>query len=385
MKLTFAEELASFSRSNDILRKDEFEQILRATSRYLEANFEITKMERLVERVFRGVPHLAQTLDREDEYEPYPIRDNEDRAHGLNAYAFISKRSIWVIPEDETSTLEGSTTYREMWTPNEPAELPHYLSLPGVDGDERQARSTRTLISIPTINKNVTTSLIYFEADSLIYANERAKEELEQIATSISRLFDLSEQNRDTHKETEEELSLLDESSRKVWTWAVTPPSLFFAYPEGADDEVLTELREQLSTLEHQGFMKVFDWREFHEGGRITDKIEEEIGEANYFVGYLSERQDNGSESRFYDNPNVMYEAGMFQGLANDVTRPARSWLLIREPDSMAPFDIITMNLLLIPRNDDGALNRVEFSAEMGNRLAGLIPEVENGPEAEDD
>jgi hypothetical protein len=375
MKLTFAEELASFARSVDILRRGELDQVLRAAIRYLEGNFEISKMERLVERVFRGVPHLAQTLDKEDEYEPYPVRDEEGRAHGINAYAFISKRCLWVIPEDEEQTLEASTAYSELWTPEEPADLPHYLRLPGTEGDERQPRSTRTLIAIPIVSRGITTSLIYFESDSCIKSNERARRELELIANAVSRLFDLAEQNRETHKGTEEELSLLDESSRGVQNWGVNP-SLFFAYPEDADEEVLAELKQQLDGLAGDGIVDVFDWREFHEGGSITDRIEEEIGEAHYFVGYLSERLENGSKSRFYDNPNVMYEAGMFQGLANDVTQRAKGWLLIRESESMAPFDIITMNLLLVPRDDAGNFKKSEFVTELANRLATLVPEI---------
>lgn len=55
----------------------------------------------------------------------------------------------------------------------------------------------------------------------------------------------------------------------------------------------------------------------------------------------------------------------MFQGLAHDATQRAWNWLLIREPDSMAPFDLVTVNMLLVPRNENGSLKKGEFMTEL--------------------
>lgn len=374
MKITFGEELESFARSIDLLRLDEFESVLTAVRRYLEENFAITKIETLVERVFQGMTYLAQTLDRDDEYEPYRIRDDNGEPHGLNAYAFIVKRPIWVVPEDPDTTLENSVVHLELWMPEDDTTLPDYMRLPGRENEPRGPRTTKTLIAIPMVTRNVTTSLVYFESDDLIRASDPAKEELERIARSVTRLQRLYEQNQDTHKATGQEIDVLGESSRRVEDWGVSLPSLFFAYPERSDPDVVKELQSQLEALEERELTRLFDWHEFYEGGRITEKIEEEIGSAKYFVGYLSERQDDDSARPFYDNPNVMYEAGMFQGLAHDVTQRAWNWLLVREPDSLAPFDLTTVNMLLVPRNDDGSLMVDDFKMELGKRLANLVP-----------
>lgn len=64
----------------------------------------------------------------------------------------------------------------------------------------------------------------------------------------------------------------------------------------------------------------------------------------------------------------------MFQGLVNDFTQRATSWLLVREPDSLAPFDISTVNMLLVPRKKSGSLKKSEFTESLSQRIANLIP-----------
>lgn len=182
------------------------------------------------------------------------------------------------MPEKGDSTLEESTPYRELWMPEDNPHLPSYVRLPRQEGQPRKHRTTRTLIAVPMVIRSVTTSLMYFESDELIHASDRAKEELERIARALTRLYTLYEHNQDTHKATGQEIDELAESSRSVQDWGVTLPSLFFAYPERSDPDVISELQSQLDDLEKRGLTRLFDWREFHEGGRITDKIEEEIG-----------------------------------------------------------------------------------------------------------
>ena len=373
MRLTFGEELESFARSIDILRFEELQDVLGSTRRYLKENFNITKVERLVERVYQGVPQLEPTLDTEDQYEHYPVRDEKGQPYGLNACAFVRKRSQWVVSEDEEATLDEATSFKELWNPAIQEELPRYVRLPDSDGQDRPARQTRTLIAIPMVKRGSTTSLVYFESDEAMRASPRARNELEGIANAIARLHELADNNQDTHRATGEELGFLDESSRAVHDWGVSVPSLFFAYPDDADDAVMTELNRQLGLMKAGNAIRLFDWRENYEGGRIPDKIEKEIGGATYFVAYLSQQPREGAEHAFFDNPNVMYEAGMFQGLANDVTQRATSWLLVREPDSLAPFDISTVNMLLVPRHKDGSLKVRKFNEALSQWLTNLI------------
>ena len=374
MKLTFGEDLESFARSIDICRFEEFEDVLDSTREYLEANFNITKVERLAERVYHAAPNLEPTLNTEDQYEHYPVRDDHEEANGLNACAFIRKRKQWVVPEDKEATLDEAIAYRELWNPNEKEDLPRYVRLLSSDGQLRSPLQTKTLISIPMVKRGTTTSLVYFESEDTLVASERARDELEGIAKAIARLHELADQNDDTHLATAKEIKFLGKSSQGVQDWGVSVPSLFFAYPDDADEEVMAEFSKQLTVMESGNVIRLFDWRTNYEGGRIPDKIEKEIGGATYFVAYLSEQQGEAAKHAFFDNPNVMYEAGMFQGLVNDVTQRATSWLLVREPDSLAPFDISTVNMLLVPRKKSGSLKKSEFTESLSKRIANLIP-----------
>lgn len=76
----------------------------------------------------------------------------------------------------------------------------------------------------------------------------------------------------------------------------------------------------------------------------------------------------------YFDNPNVLYEAGVFQGPATDPTSRGQNWMLLRERDSPeAPFDITTVNTLMIPRDDDGNLLERDFEVAVQARLDQLI------------
>jgi hypothetical protein len=234
-------------------------------------------------------------------------------------------------------------------------------------------RKVRALVSIPVTRRSITTSLIYFESDDVIHPSDAAKDELELVARAVARLYDLKVQNKETHSATSDELDVLDTASRVELDWEAVS-SLFWAYPESGNDGVLAVLERTLQTAGAQDEFKLFDWKRNASGGRIPAEIEEQIRKAKYFVAYLSQPSSGADGPRYVDNPNVLYEAGVFQGLANLPTRSGHPWMLIREKDSPeAPFDITTFNTLVVPRDDRGELLERDFESEFKKRLDALL------------
>jgi hypothetical protein len=375
MKDSFGEALRSFSNSIDLLRDDEFARVLSSTRRYLETNFSISKIERLGEVVKAGVPHLAPTLSEDDAYDLYPVRTDDGKPFGVNAAAFTSGSNLWVVPSaaEPDATLDTAEEYEELWNPNEPITLPRFVRLPGPNGQPRPVRKVRALVSIPVTRRSITTSLIYFESDDVIHPSDAAKDELELVARAVARLYDLKVQNKETHSATSDELDVLDTASRVELDWEAVS-SLFWAYPESGNDGVLAVLERTLQTAGAQDEFKLFDWKRNASGGRIPAEIEEQIRKAKYFVAYLSQPSSGADGPRYVDNPNVLYEAGVFQGLANLPTRSGHPWMLIREKDSPeAPFDITTFNTLVVPRDDRGELLERDFESEFKKRLDALL------------
>lgn len=377
MKDSFGLTLRSFANSIDILREDEFQRVLSSTRKYLANNFNINKVERLSEIVKSGVPHLAPTLSEDDQYDLYPVRDEEGRPNGLNAAAFTRRCNFWVTPckEESDKTLDTAETYDELWNADDAYDLPRFVRLPGPDGEPRPPRSTRTLISVPISRRQAITALMYYESPDLLKPTDRAKEELSGIAQSLARLYDLQLQNKETHSATARELDEMEEICRVQGDWGAVP-SLFWAYPEDGNGDVLALLERVLRAGAAAERFQLEDWRQNRSGGRVPVEIERKIRSATYFVAYLSEPSGSADSDgpTYTDNRNVLYEAGVFQGIALDPTSRGQNWMLIREKASPeAPFDITTVNTMIVGRDEAGGLLEREFELEVEARLKAFI------------
>ena len=370
--MSFGEALRSFSNSIDVLREDEFERVLFAAREYLAENFAVVTVDRLAEVVSEGQQKLAPTFT-DTEYDLYPVRTADGEPNGLSAAAFTSKRKMWVTPssEEKYETLTTAGARIERWNPDSPAELPRFLRVTDEHGNAMGERS-RTLISIPIKRRNMTTAVVYFESEDLLLPSDRAKEEFEKIAKALARLYDLKTFDKETHDATAEEIATLSKVSRNRYDWRALP-SLFWAYPGSGDADVLKIIENALAQGARDHRYTIDDWGKNHSGGRIPDDIERKIRSAAFFVAYLSQPdgEDEDGRPQYADNPNVLYEAGVFQGLAADSTSGTKHWLLIREPASpQAPFDIMTVNTLIVDRDDTGDLDGGKFGTRVRERLA---------------
>jgi len=356
MRASYGAALRSFANSIDILRDDEFKSVLSATKEYLENNFNVTTVERLSEVVSEGIPKLAPSFG-DDQYDLYPVRNEDGTPNGISSAAFTTKRNLWVTPDDGLDqTLIRAEKLQDRWDPDRDIDLPTYLDVHDAD-DEPIGGRVKTLISIPIRRRGSTIALVYFESEDVLVPSDRAKDEFAEIAKSLAWLYDLNVHNRETRDATEEEIRALEKASRETYDWRPVV-SLFFAYPGDGESDVNTALAEILQDRASQNWFTLDDWAKNKSGGRIPAEIEGKIRSAAYFVAYLSEPSGAVGDHapRYVDNPNVLYEAGVFQGLVDDTNR-SNNWLLIREKSSPEPpFDIGTFNTLIVPRDDQGTL-----------------------------
>lgn len=396
MKETFGTALRSFANSIDILREEEFRLVLSATQNYLRGNFRITTVERLSEVVSEGIPKLAPTFG-DNPYDLFPVR-TDGGPNGISAMAFTSKRSMWVTPADGSgsSIVNAGSRICERWEPGHSVTLPSYLPLA-----KKVGTRVGTLISIPIERQGSVTAVVYFESERVLEPSGRAKDELEAIAKSLAWLYELKVHDLDTRSATAREIAELQDVSMNDYDWRPRP-SLFWAYPGSGADDVRGVVDAALQVLVAEGAFTLDDWSDNQSGGRIPAQIEQQIRSAEYFVAYLSEpasahatnasasAQTSASSSAsdstspafaqpespdatvYVDNPNVLYEAGVFQGLGAQTSR-SENWLLIREENAPdPPFDLGTVNTLLVPR-EDGQLLSEEFETRVNDRIENLF------------
>ncbi len=376
MKDTFGAALRSFANSIDLLGEDEFRLVLSATRNYLRANFRITTVERLEEVVSEGVPKLAPTFG-DNPYDLFPVRTN-GKPTGISATAFTEKRSMWVTPTEQggSSLVHAGGNLHEQWEPGRAVELPPYLRV-----IKKMGARVGTLISVPIERQGSVTALLYFESERVLEPSERAKDEIEAIATSLAWLYELKAHEMDTRSATARAIAELQDASMDDFDWRPRP-SLFWAYPETGAADVREVVHAALEDLVAKGVFTLDDWKDNQSGGRIPALIEEQIRSAEYFVAYLSEpapveasgEQAKSTDRKMYvDNPNVLYEAGLFQGLGGGPSR-IEHWLLIREKiSSDTPFDLETVNRLEVPRGANGELLGEDFKKAVRARLEKLV------------
>jgi len=95
-----------------------------------------------------------------------------------------------------------------------------------------------------------------------------------------------------------------------------------------------------------------------------------DIGNSELGLCYFSEPT---TEGQFQDNPNVLFEAGMMQALANSPSTRLRAWIPVREKESPSiPFDIASERILSVDRAD-GKLDKTSFADALRKRVATLI------------
>ena len=118
------------------------------------------------------------------------------------------------------------------------------------------------------------------------------------------------------------------------------------------------------------------DWRMSTEPGAISAQIKKSIAESPFGICYLSERvATRRTEARaFVDNPNVLFEAGMFH--ARSTASESARWIAIREQASAAvPFDLADNRFVLVPRDKVTGLATERLRAMLASSLSVLLKE----------
>ena len=371
-RITFGHKLLNFANSVDILEEESFGKIQDYIESYLREVLKIKYVRLMLmrETVNGQLMLVKYTLNR-DEQTFLPIKDGE-KYNGQMAYAFDQNRRLWITADSETKTLNNCTRYVDHWSSTESESLPPYQQI-----DHTVDIKTSILVPIRRDNKitdnNYILGVVNFESQKYLRFNKNAEQELKDISFTLGKLFQLYEarkfQKTNTFAVITELKNELHEFTEEFENYFFErKPNIFFAFSSRGDREVIGTVKEVVRN-EFAYSLTLIEWDDEKNLGAITPQMLENIKNSEYFICYLSEKDEN---SFFYlDNPNVLIELGLFLG-KQIRTGHFKNIIILRESNSKMPlpFDIQDMFTLEVSRyGEEKKLNRDAFISSISRKI----------------
>jgi len=363
---TFAGHLKQFSRSVDIVDKATFDGVRDLIIRYVKRELgEQSYFELLRERPAGAAMDLDTFWSSENRSQLLSLRHQDGTFESAAAFSFAKEKPLWVVGRNRDS-LENCQPgdCRGQWS--QVTDLPPHRSPTN--------RPMKTLITLPLRRKRPL-GLFYVESPRYLEAAELARNEFSLLADSLATLLDLWEKNETHSDNTVEAVDNLRDMITNAQFPRLTRPQVFIAHSARADKQVTGVIRQVLQQYETK--IDITYWNDISEAGNVTVQIGEKIVNSRFGICYLSE-PTNAAESgtRFVDNPNVIFEAGMLHALANAPNAPPSGWIPIRERESSsAPFDFAHERILEVARLSTGEV-APNFETDLRSRVNALL-----GPE----
>ncbi len=353
---SFGEALDDFASSVDIADERVLTEVDELLQKYLLEELDFDFYEVLLERWVGAENGPERVLDTRlyhggNNFPNVPVKGG---AANQTAYCFVKDRPLWITAAGE-KPLKDAKAYVDTWSGTPLRGLPRYRA--------GNSFHIRTSIIQPLRNGQGAFGVINVESSEFRTCNRWAKRELELIASGVASIIERAESREGSQQGTDRSIGRLrDFAGTKRWN-LVKKPKLFVACSERADSEVVAAMRK---VVERRADHDVIFWREHRGRGDIRQRMLRILRESRVIVCYLSEPAENG---QYADNPNVLIEAGIAQGLNcawEDV-----GMVVVREEGSTTaiPFDLGGHEVLHVPRTPRGILSKREFNKQLSERV----------------
>lgn len=312
----------------------------------------------------------TETLHR-DEYGGYSS-ERPDLGYGQVAYAFTNNTSLWITGKNK-DLLRGTQDYVDLWNEASTSKIPIF----GAANEDVNHHKTKTsiIILIRNAGNRVPIGVMNFEIEKYLIPSKKYKKNLEELAKAISTFLQLSDSREQQKNNTESILRKIQQKPIEELTPLedlLGKPQVFIAYSGMCDNNVLDCIKECLKKYEEAGKFDVQYWKDEHKRENIDQYILNTIKTSRYGIVYFSEKSETG----YTDNPNVLFEAGMFHALVNDRDEDTltKDWILIRERKSMekTPFDFAHERIIWVERNGKGAIKKQAFLDDLTKTIEKL-------------
>lgn len=281
------------------------------------------------------------------------------------AYCYYFDRPLWITAKNE-GTLENAADgeYLDTWSGKvKPLpKFPRYKS-----GNDH---AIKTSIIQPLRDRDGPFGVINFESKDHLAVNDLAREELALVADAVSSILFRFLSQRVAGEGTAEAIKQLP-TFVSAERWSVTQqPKIFVGFAKGADADVVKAILEVAGDVD--GYeAAVWTDEKYNETGVIRQDMLQILREARAAICYLSQRPADDDRGKYVDNPNVLFEAGIAEGLRcvwDDFLL-----IPIREGedscDARLPVDLQPLRALVVDRDDDGSLIEDDFKNRLRQRL----------------
>lgn len=367
MPQSFGDQLKLFALSIDVVDGNRFIQIGEMINNYCEQVLDIQHTRVFLKGSVEGQPGLDRYRLGEDvrDSSSRRIKNGQGEYNGQSCFAFDKEASMWIVSKSK-GLLSENTDYVDLWS--NITNIPKYRSIQDYSSEDNT--KMKTSIIVPIKCREELLGAVNFETTAYLEITAEAKNELTKIAETICILRTLLASSRGQKHNTDTAMKHLKESLKKPQP-KLTKPKIFLASSIRAKADVIGVIKTVLERFNDSIDLEY--WKENHAPGNINEQLLNNIAACRYGLCYFSEEHVEGGH-RFRDNPNVLFEAGMFHGRSDEMASSPKSWLPIREEDSPdIPFDFAQQRILWVKRDDDGKLKDEIFERDLSLALFELI------------
>lgn len=364
---SFGFDLRRFARAVDIVDDDVIHEVGTLVLDYGHRALTVEHMEIMREQMVGGEAGLG-TLWNSDHAGPqhaWPVRDAEGVHTCQAAHTYDTGTPVWVVTPERTA-LDEAESYVDLWSDS--SDLPAY-HLP-VDG-----LTAKTSIILPLQVGSRRIGVLCMDSTEPVEITPAARRELQLSAEAVAILYWNYEATRKSRTSKKTALGELQQVLPE--TPHLTKPHVFVASSSQADEAVDQAITAVLDSDEFRDQLTSNHWHENQQPGSLHEQLFEDIKRAKFGICYLSEPDGTdpdaeGEPTRYRDNPNVLFEAGMLHGLRR--VGHASGWVPVREEDGPPPpFDVAAENHIVVPRHEDGSLDRPKFQEQLSSYVRQLI------------
>ncbi|MEM8723728.1 MAG: TIR domain-containing protein [Cyanobacteria bacterium P01_G01_bin.39] len=358
MKRTFGEFLKHFVLSVDIVDGHTKNAILEQIKLYLDEELGIVYITFLTETLINGQAGLSTT----EWYiggnkSAFTLKNDQGHYSSQVTMSYDLEKPLWIVGENN-DTLNHTNKYVDLWSKVDSQIIPSY-------NQAADRSSLKTSIIIPVYNdKKRKFGVINFESTRFVEPSKPIKDELKRIVRCISKLYfrnqTFTEQGKDTREAIQDLINM-----RAVNLATLSKPKVFLASPYKCESDVISEIKDIVN--KHDKFELVY-WADISNAGFINTDILKEIQSCKFGVCYFSEK-DEAQENHYFDNHNVLIEAGMFLAKSENFDNV----IPIREENSQGKvaFDIYSLRTIRVTRNQvDNSINLEDFRMLLNGMLA---------------
>ncbi|MDJ0676521.1 MAG: nucleotide-binding protein [Calothrix sp. MO_167.B42] len=356
---SFSQYLYQFALSVDLVNQEIIDNIREIIWQYLNKPLGLCFTEELHPTKVNNEPGLTIIWGKGTDQKGYSnvLKKPDGSYYGQASYAYAYNKPMWIV-DGNSSPLYQTENYEDYWSKS--TDIPKYWKF--------HEHETKTSIMIPLKISQSIYGIWNLESVTHLEFDKKITEELLLIAKSLALLLNLYNSTERRLKCTKEAVENLKISSERLPLKFSENNTIFLASSSKAKRDVIGAIR---NVLDQFSSYKIVYWKEISDSGNINEQIINAINSSSFGIVYLSEPNMNHD---YQDNPNTLFESGMFQALSNEPSSPVFGWIPIREKEGLRiPFDLASDRILIVPRLKTGELNSEYFCRELKERIDALI------------